>query len=152
MSYRLVESQVYTQCNYPAVPYTPDNFHAPCVWDQTFVLSLFCSEVRFIDPKITLIEMRPPFETALTTKPYITQEIWAGSTSPVQPDQYISNGDVLGFSATEAMNTAFLDGGGLGALLDWPESGPGWVASDQMNTRRVRNLFTSVLSLRFCRV
>lgn len=92
-------------------------------------VSTFLARCTALD--LTLLIFFFQFIAPLTTKPYVTQEVWSSSTDPVPPNIYTTNGDVLGFSATEAMGTAFLDGGGLSALLNWPESG--WVASDNMN-------------------
>lgn len=93
-------------------------------------MSLGVSGFRFNTAMSMQVSDIAAFLAPLTTKPYVVQEVWSDSTSPVPPNIYVSNGDVLGFSATEAMNTAFF-GGGLSALLDWPESG--WVASSNMS-------------------
>ena len=69
------------------------------------------------------------FLAPLSTAPFIVQECYGGS--PVLPNLYTGNGKVMYFAAGDALKTAFVDGGGLSALLSWPESD--WVASDDAN-------------------
>mgnify|MGYP001602247204 CR=1 FL=1 len=69
------------------------------------------------------------FLAPLSTAPFIVQECYGGS--PVLPNLYTGNGKVMYFAAGDALKTAFVDGGGLSALLSWPESD--WVASDDSN-------------------
>ncbi|KAJ7056051.1 glycoside hydrolase [Mycena amicta] len=66
----------------------------------------------------------------LTSKPYITQEVIWGSGEPIQPSEYVGNGDVQEFRYTTAVKNAF-SGGGISALQNLDSQG--WVAGSQAN-------------------
>ncbi|KII86244.1 glycoside hydrolase family 13 protein [Plicaturopsis crispa FD-325 SS-3] len=66
----------------------------------------------------------------LTSSPYITQEVIWGSGEPIQPSEYVSNGDVQEFRYTSAVKDAFL-GGGISGLQDLESKG--WVSGSQAN-------------------
>ncbi|KAF7292118.1 Alpha-amylase [Mycena indigotica] len=66
----------------------------------------------------------------LSSKPYITQEVIWGSGEPIQPSEYVGNGDVQEFRYTTAVKNAFL-GGGISGLQNLDNQG--WVAGSQAN-------------------
>ncbi|KAJ7175109.1 glycoside hydrolase family 13 protein [Mycena crocata] len=66
----------------------------------------------------------------LTTRPYITQEVIWGSGEPIQPSEYVGNGDVQEFRYTTALKNAF-SGGGISNLQNLDSQG--WVAGSQAN-------------------
>ncbi|KAJ6535724.1 glycoside hydrolase [Mycena capillaripes] len=66
----------------------------------------------------------------LTTKPYITQEVIWGAGEPIQPSEYVGNGDVQEFRYTTAVKNAF-SGGGISSLQNLDSMG--WVAGTQAN-------------------
>ncbi|TFK33166.1 glycoside hydrolase [Crucibulum laeve] len=66
----------------------------------------------------------------LTTKPYITQEVIWGSGEPIQPSEYVGNGDVQEFRYTSAVKNAF-SGGGISSLQNLDSQG--WVSGSQAN-------------------
>ncbi|KAJ6476448.1 glycoside hydrolase [Mycena vitilis] len=66
----------------------------------------------------------------LTSKPYITQEVIWGSGEPIQPSEYVGNGDVQEFRYTTALKNAF-SGGGISSLQNLDSQG--WVAGTQAN-------------------
>ncbi|KAJ7895008.1 glycoside hydrolase [Mycena leptocephala] len=66
----------------------------------------------------------------LTTKPYITQEVIWGSGEPIQPSEYVGNGDVQEFRYTTAVKNAF-SGGGISSLQNLDSMG--WVSGSQAN-------------------
>ncbi|KAJ7108322.1 glycoside hydrolase [Mycena epipterygia] len=67
----------------------------------------------------------------LTSKPaYITQEVIWGAGEPIQPSEYVGNGDVQEFRYTTAVQNAF-SGGGISSLQDLDDQG--WVAGTQAN-------------------
>jgi len=66
----------------------------------------------------------------LTSKPYISQEVIWGSGEPIQPSEYVGNGDVQEFRYTTALKNAFL-GGGISSLQNLDNQG--WVAGSQAN-------------------
>ncbi|KAJ7160393.1 glycoside hydrolase [Mycena filopes] len=66
----------------------------------------------------------------LTSKPYITQEVIWGSGEPIQPSEYVGNGDVQEFRYTTAVKNAF-SGGGISSLQNLDSMG--WVAGTQAN-------------------
>ncbi|KAF7348958.1 Glycoside hydrolase [Mycena venus] len=66
----------------------------------------------------------------LTTKPYITQEVIWGAGEPIQPSEYVGNGDVQEFRYTTAVKNAFL-GGGISSLQNLDSMG--WVSGSQAN-------------------
>ncbi|KAJ7610564.1 glycoside hydrolase [Mycena polygramma] len=66
----------------------------------------------------------------LTSKPYITQEVIFGAGEPIQPSEYVGNGDVQEFRYTTALKNAF-SGGGISSLQNLDNQG--WVAGTQAN-------------------
>ncbi|KAF5328568.1 hypothetical protein D9758_017730 [Tetrapyrgos nigripes] len=66
----------------------------------------------------------------LTSKPYITQEVIFGAGEPIQPSEYVQNGDVQEFRYTSALRDAFL-GGGISSLQNLDNQG--WVSGCQAN-------------------
>ncbi|KAJ7743596.1 glycoside hydrolase family 13 protein [Mycena metata] len=66
----------------------------------------------------------------LTAKPYITQEVIWGAGEPIQPSEYVGNGDVQEFRYTTAVKNAF-SGGGISSLQNLDSMG--WVAGTQAN-------------------
>ncbi|KAF8194755.1 glycoside hydrolase superfamily [Mycena galopus ATCC 62051] len=66
----------------------------------------------------------------LTSKPYITQETIWGTGEPIQPSEYVGNGDAQEFRYTTALQTAF-SGGGISSLENLESMG--WVAGTQAN-------------------
>ncbi|KAF7328520.1 Alpha-amylase [Mycena venus] len=66
----------------------------------------------------------------LTAKPYITQEVIWGAGEPIQPSEYVGNGDVQEFRYTTALQNAFL-GGGIANLEDLDNMG--WISGTQAN-------------------
>ncbi|KAJ7252048.1 glycoside hydrolase [Mycena rebaudengoi] len=66
----------------------------------------------------------------LTTRPYITQEVIFGAGEPIQPSEYVGNGDVQEFRYTTAIKNAF-SGGGISSLQNLDNLG--WVAGSQAN-------------------
>ncbi|KAK2464550.1 hypothetical protein APHAL10511_003408 [Amanita phalloides] len=66
----------------------------------------------------------------LSRKPYITQEVIWGAGQPIQPSEYVGNGDVQEFRYTTALKTAF-SGGGIASLQNLDNLG--WVAGSQAN-------------------
>ncbi|KAJ7443198.1 glycoside hydrolase [Mycena galericulata] len=67
----------------------------------------------------------------LTTKPaYITQEVIWGAGQPIQPSEYVGNGDYWEFIYTSALQTAF-SGGGISSLENLDDQG--WVNGTQAN-------------------
>ncbi|KAJ7208225.1 glycoside hydrolase [Mycena pura] len=66
----------------------------------------------------------------LTSKPYISQEVIWGSGEPIQPSEYVGNGDVQEFRYTTALKNAFLSGG-ISGLQNLDNQG--WVAGSQAN-------------------
>ncbi|KAL8276232.1 hypothetical protein RQP46_011349 [Phenoliferia psychrophenolica] len=155
-----VAGSTWTNESFPAVPFTPSEFHDVCsaqsteteIWTcqldslpdlrtetdtvrsiQAAYLSDLMSmgvvgfrldAARSMDPKDIAA-----FLAKLSSKPYITQETWGGS--PVPDTLYTGNGDVIEFGFPSALETAFVNGGGLSTLLNWPESG--WASSDNAN-------------------
>ncbi|KAJ7845120.1 glycoside hydrolase [Mycena olivaceomarginata] len=80
----------------------------------------------------------------LTSKPYITQEVIWGSGEPIQPSEYVGNGE---FRYTTALKNAF-SGGGISSLQNLDSQG--WVSGSQANvfvtnhdTERVRSPLSS---------
>ncbi|KAF9526236.1 glycoside hydrolase [Crepidotus variabilis] len=63
----------------------------------------------------------------LTFRPYITQEVIYGAGEPVQPSEYVSNGQ---FRYTSSIKDAFL-GGGISNLRDLDSKG--WISGSQAN-------------------
>ncbi|KAJ7693086.1 glycoside hydrolase [Mycena rosella] len=63
----------------------------------------------------------------LTAKPYITQEVIWGAGEPIQPSEYVGNGE---FRYTTAVKNAF-SGGGISSLQNLDNQG--WVAGTQAN-------------------
>ncbi|KAJ7839161.1 glycoside hydrolase [Mycena olivaceomarginata] len=63
----------------------------------------------------------------LTSKPYITQEVIWGSGEPIQPSEYVGNGE---FRYTTALKNAF-SGGGISSLQNLDSQG--WVSGSQAN-------------------
>ncbi|KAF8878446.1 glycoside hydrolase [Infundibulicybe gibba] len=66
----------------------------------------------------------------LTAKPYITQEVIWGAGEPIQPSEYVINGDVQEFRYTTALKNAF-SGGGISSLQNLDSQG--WVSGTQAN-------------------
>ncbi|KAJ7212586.1 glycoside hydrolase [Mycena pura] len=66
----------------------------------------------------------------LSAKPYVTQEVHWGAGQPIQPPEYLVNGDVQEFRYTTALQTAFL-GGGIASLQELDNLG--WVPGSQAN-------------------
>ncbi|KAJ7615917.1 glycoside hydrolase [Roridomyces roridus] len=67
----------------------------------------------------------------LTTKPgYVTQEVIWGAGEPIQPSEYVGNGDVQEFRYTTAVKNAF-SGGGISSLQNLDNQG--WVSGTQAN-------------------
>ncbi|KAF8594589.1 glycoside hydrolase [Ceratobasidium sp. AG-I] len=66
----------------------------------------------------------------LSTKPYVTQEVGAGSTEPIQPSEYVGNGDVQEFRYTSALQDAF-QSGGISSLNNLESRG--WIPSTGAN-------------------
>ncbi|CAK5270005.1 unnamed protein product [Mycena citricolor] len=66
----------------------------------------------------------------LSSKPYITQEVIWGPGEPIQPTEYVTNGDVQEFRYTSALMSAFL-GGGISSLQNLDNRG--WVSGSQAN-------------------
>ncbi|KAJ7108267.1 glycoside hydrolase [Mycena epipterygia] len=66
----------------------------------------------------------------LTSKPYISQEVIWGAGEPIQPSEYVGNGDVQEFRYTTAIQNAF-SGGGISSLQNLDSNG--WVAGTQAN-------------------
>ncbi|KAF8996428.1 glycoside hydrolase [Cyathus striatus] len=62
--------------------------------------------------------------------PYITQEVIWGAGEPIQPSEYVSNGDVQEFRYTTALKNAF-SGGGISSLQNLDSQG--WVSGTQAN-------------------
>ncbi|KAF5364605.1 hypothetical protein D9758_005615 [Tetrapyrgos nigripes] len=65
-----------------------------------------------------------------STPGYISQEVIFGEGEPVQPSEYVQNGDVQEFRYTSALKDAF-SGGGISSLQDLDNRG--WVSGDQAN-------------------
>ncbi|KAF8996429.1 glycoside hydrolase [Cyathus striatus] len=86
----------------------------------------------------------------LTKSIYITQEVIYGSGEPIQPSEYVGNGDVQEFRYTSALKDAFL-GSSISELQNLENRG--WVSESQANvfvanhdTERVsRHLFDPVI-------
>ncbi|KAJ7223444.1 glycoside hydrolase family 13 protein [Mycena pura] len=66
----------------------------------------------------------------LTAKPYVTQEVIWGAGEPIQPSEYVGNGDVMEFRYTSALLNAF-SGGGIASLQNLDDLG--WVPGSQAN-------------------
>ncbi|KAJ6502915.1 glycoside hydrolase [Mycena vitilis] len=66
----------------------------------------------------------------LTSKPYISQEVIWGSGEPIQPSEYVGNGDVQEFRYTTALKNAF-SGSGISSLQNLDNKG--WVAGNNAN-------------------
>ncbi|KAF5365431.1 hypothetical protein D9758_010853 [Tetrapyrgos nigripes] len=66
----------------------------------------------------------------LTSRPYISQEVIFGAGEPIQPSEYVQNGDVQEFRYTTALKNAFL-GGGISSLQNLDNQG--WVSGSQAN-------------------
>ncbi|KAF9449615.1 carbohydrate-binding module family 20 protein [Macrolepiota fuliginosa MF-IS2] len=66
----------------------------------------------------------------LSKKPYITQEVIFGAGEPIQPSEYVGNGDVQEFRYTTALRDAF-SGGGVSSLQSLDNRG--WVSGSQAN-------------------
>ncbi|KAF8153814.1 glycoside hydrolase [Crassisporium funariophilum] len=66
----------------------------------------------------------------LTSKPYISQEVIFGAGEPIQPSEYVGNGDVQEFRYTTALKNAF-SGGGISSLQNLDSQG--WVAGTSAN-------------------
>ncbi|KAF8812947.1 glycoside hydrolase family 13 protein [Phlegmacium glaucopus] len=66
----------------------------------------------------------------LSSTPYITQEVPFGAGQPVQPSEYVGNGDVQEFRYTSALQNAF-SSGGISSLQNLDNQG--WVAGTQAN-------------------
>ncbi|KZW01389.1 glycoside hydrolase family 13 protein [Exidia glandulosa HHB12029] len=65
----------------------------------------------------------------LTTRPYISQEVIWGSGEPIQPSEYVGNGDVQEFRYTTALKNAF-QSNGISSLQN-PDAS--WVSSSTAN-------------------
>ncbi|KAL0954517.1 hypothetical protein HGRIS_003484 [Hohenbuehelia grisea] len=61
---------------------------------------------------------------------YITQEVIFGGGEPIQPSEYVGNGDVQEFRYTTELKNAF-SGGGISSLQNLENRG--WVAGNQAN-------------------
>lgn len=66
----------------------------------------------------------------LSFRPYITQEVIWGAGEPIQPSEYVQNGDVQEFRYTTTVRDAFL-GGGISSLQNLENRG--WVSGNQAN-------------------
>ncbi|ESK93505.1 alpha-amylase [Moniliophthora roreri MCA 2997] len=66
----------------------------------------------------------------LNSKPYITQEVIFGNGEPIQPSEYVGNGDVQEFRYTTTLKSTFL-GGGISSLQNLDNRG--WVSGSQAN-------------------
>ncbi|PFH45132.1 carbohydrate-binding module family 20 protein [Amanita thiersii Skay4041] len=66
----------------------------------------------------------------LSRRPYITQEVIFGAGEPIQPSEYVGNGDVQEFRYTTALRDAF-SGGGISSLQNLDNRG--WVSGSQAN-------------------
>ncbi|PFH47276.1 glycoside hydrolase family 13 protein [Amanita thiersii Skay4041] len=66
----------------------------------------------------------------LSRRPYITQEVISGPGEPIQPSEYVGNGDVQEFRYTGALRDAF-SGGGISSLQNLENRG--WVSGGQAN-------------------
>ncbi|KAJ3573257.1 hypothetical protein NP233_g2550 [Leucocoprinus birnbaumii] len=66
----------------------------------------------------------------LSRKPYITQETIWGAGEPIQPTEYVGNGDAQEFRYTTALRDAF-SGGGISSLQNLDNRG--WVSGNQAN-------------------
>ncbi|KAK6980929.1 alpha-amylase [Favolaschia claudopus] len=66
----------------------------------------------------------------LSRRPYITQEVIWGSGEPIQPSEYVGNGDVQEFRYTTTVRDAF-SGGGISGLQNLDNRG--WVSGSQAN-------------------
>ncbi|KAF9457375.1 glycoside hydrolase [Collybia nuda] len=66
----------------------------------------------------------------LTSRPYITQEVIFGSGEPIQPSEYVGNGDVQEFRYTTELKNTFL-GGTISGLQNLDNRG--WVSGSQAN-------------------
>lgn len=66
----------------------------------------------------------------LSAQPYITQEVIYGAGEPIQPSEYVGNGDVQEFRYTSALMNSFL-GGGISNLQNLDNNG--WVSGSQAN-------------------
>ncbi|KAK7461494.1 hypothetical protein VKT23_008668 [Stygiomarasmius scandens] len=66
----------------------------------------------------------------LDSAPYITQEVIFGAGEPIQPSEYVQNGDVQEFRYTTALRDAF-SGGGISGLQNLDNRG--WVSGSQAN-------------------
>ncbi|KAF7349720.1 Alpha-amylase [Mycena sanguinolenta] len=72
----------------------------------------------------------------LTAKPYITQEVIWGAGEPIQPSEYVGNGDVQEFRYTTALQNAFL-GGGISSLENLDSMGAGSPVPKPMCSSRI---------------
>ncbi|KAK0479061.1 glycoside hydrolase [Armillaria luteobubalina] len=63
-----------------------------------------------------------------TSSPYITQEVIWGAGEPIQPSEYIQNGDVQEFRYTTALKNAFA-GGSISGLQNFD----GWISGSRAN-------------------
>ncbi|KXN81606.1 Alpha-amylase [Leucoagaricus sp. SymC.cos] len=66
----------------------------------------------------------------LSRKPYITQEVIFGAGEPIQPSEYVGNGDVQEFRYTTTLKDAF-SGGGISNLQNLDNRG--WTSGSQAN-------------------
>ncbi|KAF8632286.1 hypothetical protein AX17_004885 [Amanita inopinata Kibby_2008] len=66
----------------------------------------------------------------LSRSPYITQEVIYGAGEPIQPSDYVGNGDVQEFRYTTTLKNAFL-GGGISTLQNLDNMG--WISGSQAN-------------------
>ncbi|PVG03687.1 glycoside hydrolase [Serendipita vermifera] len=62
--------------------------------------------------------------------PYITQEVIYGNNEPVQPSEYVQNGNVQEFRYTDTLKWAFTEGG-IDSLQDFGNRG--WLAGSTAN-------------------
>ncbi|KAK0448451.1 glycoside hydrolase superfamily [Desarmillaria tabescens] len=65
-----------------------------------------------------------------SSSPYITQEVIWGAGEPIQPSEYVQNGDVQEFRYTTALKNAFT-GGSISGLQNLDNQG--WVSGSQAN-------------------
>ncbi|ESK93482.1 alpha-amylase [Moniliophthora roreri MCA 2997] len=66
----------------------------------------------------------------LESTPYVTQEVIFGNGEPIQPSEYVDNGDVQEFRYTTTIRDAFLSSG-ISDLQDLENRG--WVSGSQAN-------------------
>ncbi|KAK7047174.1 hypothetical protein VNI00_006840 [Paramarasmius palmivorus] len=66
----------------------------------------------------------------LNSSPYVTQEVIFGAGEPIQPSEYVGNGDVQEFRYTTTIRDAFLSSG-ISNLQDLENKG--WISGSQAN-------------------